>query len=169
MSRGFVKEDDLEHAGTDLPERPVSPYPNYVTPKGLLELQLQAKALEATRLTLANQKDDPVAIQKLTVIDRELRYLSSRLESAILVTQSTPSTEQVLFGATVSVEDTLGTETQYAIVGEDEANANVNKVSWVSPLAKALIGSKIGDTVIWRRPAGNIELTIINIEYRTES
>lgn len=168
MSRGFVKEDDLEHAGTDLPERPISPYPNYVTPNGLLALQQQAEALEETRLSLVSQKEDPVANQQLSGIERDLRYIQARLETVILVepaqhAQAASST--VLFGATVHVEDKEGTSHVFHIVGEDEANIAAQKVSYVSPIAKALIGKKIGDTVIWQRPAGNIALEITNIAY----
>ena len=70
MSRGFVKEDDLEHAGTDLPERPLSEHPNYVTPTGLQQLQQQAADLEQQRLELAPRKEDPSAQQQLARINR---------------------------------------------------------------------------------------------------
>jgi len=81
------------------------------------------------------------------------------------VTKPDPMAEQVLFGATVKVEDEDGESHIYEIVGEDEANIKVNKISWTSPLAKALIGHKIGETVVWMRPAGNSLLEIIAINY----
>lgn len=165
MSRGFVKEDDLEHAGTDLPERPISPHPNYVTPHGLKQLQLQAGELEQERLPLAQRKEDPVAQQRLAMIDRDLRYLQARLESAILVDPAAQPADTVLFGATVEVEDENGDVHTFMIVGEDEADIAANRVSWVSPLAKALIGQKVGDSVAWHRPAGDLELEIIAIHY----
>ncbi|MGQ0442090.1 MAG: GreA/GreB family elongation factor [Methylophilaceae bacterium] len=162
MSRGFVKEDDLEHAGTDLPERPISAHPNYVTPNGLKQLQDEASALDKARLLLLHQDND-VAKQKLAMIERDMRYLSARLAQAILVDPSQQSHHSVLFGATVHVEDEKGNAHQFLIVGEDEADIAANKVSWVSPLASALIGHKLGENVVWKRPAGNLNLEIIKI------
>ena len=165
MSRGFVKEDDLEHAGTDLPERPVSPHPNYVTPVGLKLLQQAAEQLEQERTELFPRKEDPIANQRLSVVQRDLRYYEARLEQAILVNPADQPADTVLFGATVTVEDEAGENRVFSIVGEDEADIAVNKVSWVSPLAKALIGHKTGDSVTWIRPAGNQLLEIIEITY----
>lgn len=165
MSRGFVKEDDLEHAGTDLPERPVSAHPNYVTPIGLAQLESQAQALEAERRTCVARKDDPSAHQRLGVIDRDLRYVSARLENAILVDPAKQDQHTVLFGVQVKVEDEHGEIRQFMIVGEDEANIAAHKVSYISPIARALIGRKVGDSVIWQRPAGNLQLDIIEIHY----
>jgi transcription elongation factor GreB len=165
MSRGFVKEDDLEHAGTDLPERPVSTHPNYVTPAGLAQLEAQAQALEQERLTLNHRKDDPTANQRFGVIERDLRYISARLETAILVEPSQQDQHTVLFGAQVKVEDETGEISQFIIVGEDEANIAEHKVSYISPIARALIGRKVGDSVVWQRPAGNLQLDIIEIHY----
>ena len=165
MSRGFVKEDDLEHAGTDMPERPISAHPNYVTPSGLKLLNAQATTLDALRATLTGRKDDQMAQQQLAKVDRDLRYVSARLEQAILVDPSLQPQDSVLFGATVTVEDENEQRQQFHIVGEDEANIAENKVSYVSPIARALIGRKIGDSVVWQRPAGNLQLEIINIHY----
>jgi transcription elongation factor GreB len=168
MSRGFVKEDDVEHAGTDVPERPVSAQPNYVTVDGYAQLQAQASKLEALRASLQTNKDAPSAQQQLAVINRDLRYFSARLENAQVIKpmQTKPdASSQVLFGATVTVEDDEGHSQQFSIVGEDEADIKAGKVSWTSPLAKALISHKVGDSVIWNRPAGNTTLEIINIQY----
>jgi transcription elongation factor GreB len=165
MSRGFVKEDDLEHAGTDLPERPISEHPNYVTPTGLQQLQAQESVLEKERQQLAPLKEDPVAQQRLAMVERDLRYLQARLESALLVDPAQQSGEQVLFGAKVTVEDENGDRHVFMIVGEDEADIAANKVSWVSPLAKSLLGHKTGDNVTWLRPAGNQILEITEIDY----
>lgn len=164
MSRGFVKEDDLEHAGTNLPERPISAHPNYVTEFGLKQLEELANALSAERSSLVNLKDNQIAMQKLAVLDRDLRYVSARLQSAIVSAKPT-SNETVLFGATVEVEDELGEPHVFTIVGDDEADIKLSKVSWVSPIAKALIGQKVGDVVVWPRPAGNMSLEIIKITY----
>lgn len=165
MSRGFVKEDDLEHAGTDLPERPVSAHPNYVTPIGLALLEAQAQALAEERRSLNARKDDPSSNQRLAVVERDLRYLSARLESAVLVDPKQQDQHTVLFGAHVKVEDENGEQHTYVIVGEDEANITEHKVSYISPIARALIGRKVGDSVIWPRPAGNLQLDIIEIHY----
>lgn len=164
MSRGFVKEDDLEHAGTDVPERQISQHANYVTVNGYAQLEKLAAELEQQRLSLSASKDEQQAQQKLAVINRDLRYVAARLENA-LVTRPDLNAEQVLFGATVTVEDEDGASHTYEIVGEDEADIKANKVSWVSPLAKALIGHKIGESVVWARPAGNAMLEIIAVNY----
>ena len=165
MSRGFVKEDDLELAGTDLPERPISPHANYVTPDGLQQLQQSVKTLETQRQQYTARKEDPNAQQKLAEIDRDLRYLVARLESAQLVDPSQQPRYTVLFGATVTVEDEEGQQHVFKIVGEDEADIAQQKVSYVSPLAKALLGRKVGDSTVWQRPAGAMQLEILNIEY----
>jgi transcription elongation factor GreB len=165
MSRGFVKEDDLEHAGTDLPERPVSSHPNYVTPEGLKQLEDNANALDKERSTLTALKDDESAKQRLAIVDRDLRYLSARLEQAILVEPANQDKTTALFGATVKVEDEEENLLQFHIVGEDEADIALHKVSYVSPIAKALIGRKVGDSVTWQRPAGLLQLEIIEIKY----
>lgn len=163
MSRGFVKEDDLEHAGTDLPERPVSEHPNYVTPSGLRQLEAESIRLEKLRAGLFPKKEDPVIQQQLAVIERDLRYFKARLEQAIPVDPVNQPKDKVLFGATVQMEDEEGVLHTFTIVGEDEADIAAHKVSWVSPLAKALLGHKTGDSVIWRRPAGDMMLEIIDI------
>lgn len=165
MSRGFVKEDDLEHAGTDLPERPISAHPNYLTTQGYLQLQQLADALSEQRTALTSRKDDPIAQQKLAMLDRDLRYVSARLDSAIVVDPTQQPTGSVLFGASVELEDENGEQHRFHIVGEDEADIATHKVSWVSPLAKALIGLKVGESAIWHRPAGDLELEVIAIHY----
>jgi len=165
MSRGFVKEDDLEHAGTDLPERLISEHTNYVTPNGLSILENEATRLDAERITLSTLKGDETAKQKLAVVDRDLRYLSARLEEAVVVDPAQQDKETVLFGASVIVEDETGETWQFHIVGEDEADMSQQKVSYISPIARALIGRKVADNVVWKRPAGDLVLDIIEINY----
>ena len=172
MSRGFVKEDDLEHAGTDVPERPISAHPNYVTANGYAQLQAQAVALEAAIVALKINKDDQQAQQQLAIANRDLRYVSARLEHALQTSTDAASSaslervhENIVFGARVTVEDENGDAHTYQIVGEDEADIKADKVSWTSPLAKALIGQKAGDSVVWVRPVGNTTLEIISINY----
>jgi transcription elongation factor GreB len=165
MSRGFVKEDDLEHAGTDLPERQISAHANYVTPNGLKQLNTEAEALDKKRAELILLKDDAMAKQALAKVDRDLRYLSARLQASILVEPADQDKSTVLFGATVIVEDEEGIHQTFTIVGEDEADMAQLKVSYVSPIARALIARKVGDVVMWKRPAGDVELEIIEIAY----
>lgn len=166
MSRGFVKEDDLEHAGTDLPERPLSDHPNYVTPLGLQQLQQQVAQLELERQELTPRKEDPIVQQRLGMVERDLRYFEARLEQAIPVDPVNQPSDVVLFGATVSMEDENGENHAFTIVGEDEADIAANKVSWVSPLARALLGHKVGESVNWKRPAGDLTLEITSIDYQ---
>lgn len=166
MSRGFVKEDDLEHAGTDVPERQISASPNYVTKHGYAQLQKLAEDIEAEIKQLSAKKESADAIQKLAVLNRDLRYIAARIESAQIVeTIIGKIAKQVLFGTKVTVEDENGDSHTYTIVGEDEADIKSNTISWTSPLAKALIGQKVGDSVVWQRPIGNTVLEIIRIQY----
>jgi transcription elongation factor GreB len=163
MSRAFVKENDLEYA--DFPERPQSEHPNYVTPTGLAQLQDEAAQLEEEHLRLSPQKEDPIVRQQLAVIERDLRYVQGRLERAIPVNPAEQQQDVILFGAIVQVEDEEGSTHVFEIVGEDEADIHNNKVSWVSPLARALIGQKVGDSVTWKRPAGDLALEVTDIRY----
>lgn len=166
MSRAFVNEERFEQAGgEELVERPISEHPNYVTPTGALELQTLEESLTAELETMKNAADDTFSKDKKAELERDLRYVRARLDSAILVDPKAQSHETVLFGATVQVEDSEGVKHIFHIVGEDEADANINKVSWVSPLAKSLLGHKIGDSVTWQRPVGNITLEILDIHY----
>lgn len=165
MSRGFVKEDDSEQAGDDQLERPQSPHPNYVTPAGLKQLQNEALRLAEERGHWLARKNEPLTAQQLAKTERDLRYINERIERAILVEPQNQPSDRVLFGAIVTVEDDQGERQEFAIVGEDEADIAHNKVSWVSPLAKALIGAQVGAQVKWRRPAGDKELEVIAIRY----
>jgi len=163
MSRGFVKEDDLELAGTDLPERPVSLAANYVTPQGLQQLLTQAESLQREHQKLLPHKEEAAAQQRLGVVERDLRYLQARLANTELIEPATQSKDSVLFGAAVTIEDEAGQLHVYTIVGEDEADISADKVSWVSPIAKALLGHKVGESVLWHRPAGDLYLEILEI------
>jgi len=168
MSRAFVNEERFEQAGgEELVERPISEHPNYVTPTGALELQTQEEALVAELNMLKDEHDDTFAKDKVSEIERDLRYVRARLDSVILVDPKTQNHDSVLFGASVEVEDEEGSRHTFHIVGEDEANAAINKVSWVSPLAKSLIGHKVGDSVTWHRPVGDTSLEILDIHYES--
>jgi len=168
MSRAFVNEERFEQAGgEELVERPISEHPNYVTPTGALELQTQEEALVAELNSLKDAHDDTFSKDKVSEIERDLRYVRARLDTVILVDPKTQNHDTVLFGASVEVEDEEGNRHTFHIVGEDEANAAINKVSWVSPLAKSLIGHKVGDSVTWHRPVGDTSLEILDIHYES--
>jgi len=165
MSRAFVKENDLEHAGIDIPERPLSGEPNYVTPRGFKLLNQTIDNLEKERKTLNAKKDDPMVRQKIAVIERDIRYFAARIESAIFTNPKEEDPSHVLFGAKVTVEDEKGELLTFEIVGEDEANIHEGRVSYLSPLAEALLGGSVNDEVVWEKPKGDSYLTIQKIIY----
>ena len=166
MSRAFVKESDDDLSAGELPERPLPAHVNYVTPKGLELLQARVRELDERHEQLKPQSsEDSEARQKLREIDRDLRYFRSQLERATLVDTANQPRDQVHFGAAVKIEDEDGAAQEFSIVGDDEADVASGKISWASPLARAMIGARIGDTVVWRRPAGEAEVTIVDIRY----
>ena len=164
MSRAFIKENDLEHAGIDIPERIISKEINYVTPNGLKILHEAVTKIESDRAYLLND-DSPTSKEKKMRIEREIRYYLSRIDSAIVISPDQQPTDTVLFSANVEVENFNGDTLRFIIVGEDEADIKLSKISYVSPLAKALIGAKIDDEVIWHKPSGNEHLIITGITY----
>jgi transcription elongation GreA/GreB family factor len=162
VNRAFVKDPDETGAPEPLPERPQSPHTNYVTPVGLRQLQVLQAELEDQRQRLlgAGKQATP---QDLALVQRDLRYVTERLGRAVLVAPGGGSPHRVHFGATVEVSDEAGTIQTFTIVGEDEADPAQGKLSWVSPLAKALLNAELGELVKWRRPAGPQELEIVDI------
>jgi transcription elongation GreA/GreB family factor len=164
MSRAFVKEPDEGAPADGLPDRQISDHPNYVTPAGLRQLRDKVGELEARRLELLDN-DDGLAREQLAYIDRDLRYYTARLESAIPVDMNRQPRRKVAFGAAVTVSQGGGERRTFTLVGEDEADLKEGKISYVSPLAEALLEARVGATVLWRRPAGNIDLTVEGIEY----
>jgi transcription elongation factor GreB len=162
MSRAFVKEPDGDMAGDDQLDLPQSPHPNYVTAAGLAELGTRLAELEGRRHDLSTS-DDLADKLPLAQADRDIRYLKGRIESAIPVNAAGQPSGEVCFGATVGVADKTDAVVEYAIVGEDEADAQQGKVSWVSPLAQALLGACVGDAVTWPRPSGDVELEVVSI------
>jgi transcription elongation factor GreB len=166
MSRAFVKEPD-GGVPEPVPDRPLSDHPNYVTQAGLGELKAKLADLEKRRSQLTAEEDvgDPVTQEQIGYLDRDLRYYAARLESAILVDPGSQPRDEVAFGAVVVARDQHGVRHRFAIVGEDEADVASGKVSWVSPVAEALLGAGRGTEVEWRRPAGDLRLTVETIEY----
>lgn len=166
MSRAFVKESDDDLAAGELPERPVPSHANYVTPRGLGRLQARAKELQGLHERLAAQSaDDSSARQKQREVERDQRYVKAQLERADVVDPAGQSRDEVRFGATVKIVDGQGKSHRFGIVGDDEADVAGGKISWASPLARAMIGASVGDTVKWSRPAGETEVEIVEISY----
>lgn len=165
MSRAFVKEEDGGSGAGEIADLPQSAHPNYVTPRGLAALKARLTAAQEKRRLLRAHSDDIERDLPLANLGREIRYLESRIERAILVDPATQPRGEVAFGATVRVADPSGGEREFAIVGEDEADAEHGSVSWVSPLARALIGAEVGDEIVWRRPAGDVVLEVLAIRY----
>jgi len=150
MSRAFVKEND--ETVEELPDRPVSPYPNLVTAEGLAAIEVQLARLQQEH---ARASGDRAA---LAAISRELRYWTSRRASAQLV--ATPSSlTKVRFGCTVTIVRADDCRQTYRIVGEDEADPSRGTISYVSPMARALMGKQAGDIV----QVGNSEVELASI------
>ncbi len=166
MSRAFVKEGD--GALDPLPDLPLSPHPNYVTPRGLAALQAR---LLAEQRRLAALKARPERLDKLpeAAAERDIRYLEARLRSALLLDTATLPLTEVAFGLAVTVADPSGGETTYEITGEDEADARRNRIAPQSPLARALMGAAVGDDVTWARPNGPLTLEILRISYADQT
>ena len=168
MSRAFVKESEENGRAERLPDRPQSPHTNYVTLAGLRDLQTRVALLTERRNQLL-QQETLQSRQDLGVVERELRYYEGRLKRAVPVSPQTTGKGEVRFGDTVTVRDSSGCERRFTIVGEDEADAQRGRISWVSPLSRALLKARIGDCVVWRRPAGDEELEILAVEGASEA
>lgn len=159
MSRAFVREDrpDTE----PLPDLPVSPHPNMVTARGLADLRRRMAEAEA-ELARLRARTDRLDRMPERAIERDIRYLARRLASAILVTP--PPEDRVGFGHRVTVEDEAGGLRRFEIVGEDEADAAQGRIAPHAPLARALLGLAVGESLEWRRPGGSETLTVTAIE-----
>lgn len=159
MSVAFTKEDSAETASeTLLPDRPISPHPNLVTEAGLKALQ--SRLLRAREAYDAAQKIEDVnerRRQSATPL-RDARYFSARVRTA-QVMAIPASTDTVAFGSTVTFRRDDGREQTYRIVGEDEADPKAGSISFVSPVARSLMGRAVGDIVV----ASGQELEIIAI------
>ncbi len=160
MSRAFVKEGD--GALDPLPDLPMSPHPNYVTPRGLAVLH---QRLTHRQSDLAMLKARPDRLDNLpqAAAERDIRYLEARLRTAILIDPATLPLTEAAFGLAVTVRAGDGTQTTYEITGEDEADAPLHRISPMSPLARALLGARPGDTVTWAKPSGAVDLDVLHI------
>ena len=140
MSRAFVREPEGGEAFEDLPDRPISSQPNFVTPEGLAQIEAEVTRLERE---LAGVSPEDKADH--TRLSRDLRYWSARKNEAQLVEAVAGDT--VHFGSTVTVLREDDTRQTFRIVGEDEADPHAGSISYVAPLARALTGKGVGDTV----------------------
>jgi len=160
MSQAFVKEGEGDRAD-DLPELPLSPHPNYVTQRGLALLHERLLQVQAG---LAGVDDGVLdAVRQRALLARELRWVQARIASALLLAPQQP--DRVDFGGSVELIDEDDRRYHYRIVGEDEADPEQGLVSWLSPLAVALKGAWVGDSVVWRRPAGDLLVEVLAISY----
>jgi len=146
MAVAFTREEDYEARAADLPDRPISPHPNLVTAGGLAAIEAELAAARAAYA--AAQSDGAISIDRTAMAraTRDLRYWSARRASAQL-TQPEGLAETVQFGRTVEIEREDGRRQTFRIVGEDEADPAKGSVSYVSPLARALLGKTTGDAV----------------------
>jgi transcription elongation factor GreB len=182
MSKAFTKEsdapeeDDLEEIDTSLP----GGAKNYMTPEGFQALQdelRQLRRVERPKIVeivhwaagngdRSENGDYLYGKKRLREIDRRMRFLTKRLESAEVVDPSLQKNrDQIFFGATVTYIDQHDAERTLRIVGVDEADLEGGKISWVSPLARALLKARRGDTVDLRTPAGVEQIEVVDISY----
>ncbi|MDD3528545.1 MAG: transcription elongation factor GreB [Gallionellaceae bacterium] len=181
MSKAFVA-NDAEEPDEELDEPSTLPPDagNYMTPGGharmLAELNhlvrverpevVNVVAWAASNGDRSENGDYIYGKKRLREIDRRIRFLSKRLESAVVVDPAArEATDRVYFGATVTVAEADGGELVYSIVGIDEADPARGRISWISPLARALLKAEVGETVRLQAPGGLRELEIIDVAY----
>ena len=171
--------DDEDDDGGAPPMPPGSK--NYITPAGHKRLKDEALHLldkerpdlvkvvawAASNGDRSENADYIYGKRRLREIDRRIRFLTKRLEAAEVIDPSArEETDQVFFGATVSVRDQDGQESTYTIVGIDEADVGRGRISWISPLARALLKRREGDDFVFQAPGGAQTLEIVRVEYR---
>jgi transcription elongation factor GreB len=186
MSKAFTRESDAEDDDErDLAADPGMPdgFTNYITPAGRQRLNdeltrlwkvdrpqlVETIAWAASNGDRSENGDYIYGKRKLREIDRRIRFLSKRLDSAVVVDNAGKDHDRVYFGATVTVADESGAERTVSIVGVDELDPGRGRVSWISPIATALLKASVGDVVILRTPRGNENLEILAIRYETLS
>ena len=180
MSKAFTKESD---GGDDdeLGRPPGVPegFKNYITPGGYRRLHdeldqlwkverpklVETIAWAASNGDRSENGDYIYGKRRLREIDRRIRFLNQRVDGAVVVDNSGKDHEKVYFGATVVVAAAAGSEITVSIVGTDEIDPTRGRVSWISPIATALLGGSVGDVVTMRTPRGNEELEIVAIRY----
>ena len=180
MSKAFTRESDEEAEDGVASEPRVPAGKNYMTPGGHFRMMRELKQLVETErpevvrtVSWAASNGDRsengdyiYGKRRLREIDWRIRYLMKRLESAEVVDPGSQDREHVFFGATVEYADSAGNEHTVSIVGVDEADPARRRVSWISPIARALLKAREGDTVRLQTPAGVEELEILGISYK---
>ena len=166
MSRGFVKEDDQEEVPM-VPQRAYLPdgVPNFVTRNGMEQLLAEKEALirEKDNVGSSNENEKRIA---LNYINAKLQLLNNRIADARVVDLTEQPQNEIRFGATVTLKTEVSGKTQiFQITGVDEANIARGKISFISPLAKALINKKAGDTIALKRDREEIIYVIMDISY----
>ena len=179
MSKAFTKESDGDD-DDDLDNEPAPLTNNYVTPRGydLLQTELnnllrveRPKMVEVVSWAAGNgdrseNGDYIYGKRRLREIDRRIRFLTKRLDIAEVVDPSVHhGSDQIFFGATVTYENQQGEEHTVTIVGIDELDPLNGKISWISPVARALTKAREGDSVVLKTPSGMDELTILSVSY----
>jgi transcription elongation factor GreB len=181
MNKAFVKESEDDDGDEDAPEAQLpAGTRNYMTKRGHAQIRtefehlvkverpaiVQVVSWAAGNGDRSENGDYIYGKKRLREIDRRIRFLAKRLETAVIVDPSEQqNVEQVFFAATVTVCDAEGIEATYQIVGIDEANASQGMISWISPLARALLKAREGDTVRFDSPGGLRELDIVEVRY----
>jgi transcription elongation factor GreB len=161
MSKAFTKEDSAADDVVVAHRPPLPPgVPNYVTPRGLALLRAERQALESARAALREAAEDRA---QLAALSGRWAELEQRLASAECVEPSPEAATVVRFGCEVTVLDAAGREHRYQIVGVDEADPGAGKIAFLSPLAKALLGTEVGDRVRVKKPGGSEELELLEI------
>ncbi len=186
MSKAFTRENDADSEEEDA--EPVSSLPkgtpNYITPTGharlcdemehLLRIErpsvVETVAWAASNGDRSENGDYIYGKRRLREIDRRLRFLTKRLEIAQIVDPGLQAgNDQIFFGATVTVNDETGMPKTYQIVGVDETDPAHGHISWISPLARALLKQREGEIIRFQSPAGPRELEILEVRYVTDT
>jgi transcription elongation factor GreB len=180
MSKAFTKESNEEPEEPEQKNALPATFKNYMTPQGFSALQDELRQLfteerpkivEIVSWAAGNgdrseNGDYIYGKRRLREIDRRVRYLTKQLESAKVVDPKLQQgLTQVFFGATVTYKKNDGKTLIVKLVGVDEADLTVGKISWISPIAKALIKSRVGDHVEFRTPSGIEEVTVLAVDY----
>ncbi|MGK5084090.1 transcription elongation factor GreB [Bdellovibrionota bacterium FG-1] len=186
MSKAFTKENDEQDDAADLADEQAAGTAippgskNYITPAGAARLKAELHQLlyeerpslvrtvtwAASNGDRSENGDYIYGKKRLREIDRRIRFLSKRLEAIEIIDSSTQNSELVLFGARVTVRDEDSEKIRvFRIVGIDEANAGMGEISWISPMARALLNHRVGEVVTLRTPRGDEDLEIVEIEY----
>ena len=165
MSKAFTREDE---SAAPLVVRPRAPLPdgapNYVTRRGLAQLYAELTALRAEQAAIEGGFEDTSARRKHAALTERRAALEARIANAEVVAPPPEPDGTVRFGALVTVT-TGDRRRQYTIVGVDEADAARGRISFVSPLAQALLGREVGDSLPFHTPRGEEELEIVSISY----